>query len=196
MSDNLIHSSAFVHPQAIVEPGARIGAGTRVWAFSHILGNAVLGEDCNICDHTFIEGKVSLGNRVTVKSGVYLWDELIIEDDVFIGPAAVFTNDRFPRSKKYPANFPETTLRQGCSIGANSVILPGLEVGRWSMTGAGSVVTRNVKGFSLVVGNPSRVVGWVCKCGESLSLVDQDSIDCSCGSSYRLSNEILLELSK
>src|SRR5450759_2352805 len=108
-------SSPFIHPQALVESGASIAAGTRVWAFAHILPGAVIGGDCNICDHTFVEGKVRIGNRVTLKCGVYLWDGVVLEDDVFIGPCATFTNDLRPRSQQHPACYPATTLRQGCS---------------------------------------------------------------------------------
>src|SRR5579863_4483559 len=95
----MIDSTAFIHRHALIDPDVRIGGGTRVWAFAHVVKGAVVGEDCNICDHTFIEGKVRLGNRVTLKSGVYLWDGVVAEDGVFIGPAAVFVNDLRPRSR-------------------------------------------------------------------------------------------------
>ena len=103
----------FVHEKALVNEGGRIGAGSRVWDFAHILEDAVLGEDCNICDHTFVEGAVRLGNRVTVKSGVYLGDGVIFEDDVFVGQCAVFTNDLRPRSQKRAEHYPITILRRG-----------------------------------------------------------------------------------
>jgi acetyltransferase-like isoleucine patch superfamily enzyme/dTDP-4-dehydrorhamnose 3,5-epimerase-like enzyme len=150
--------SFFVHPQAICE-SPTIGVGTRVWAFSHILPGARLGKDCNICDHTFIENDVVLGDRVTVKSGVHLWDGLRVEDDVFIGPNATFANDRFPRSKRRPRTFLVTTLRAGASIGANATILPGITVGRHAMVGAGAVVIESVPPHSIVAGNPARIVG-------------------------------------
>lgn len=178
--------ATLIHPQALLDEGVSVGAGTRIWAFSHILSGASVGTDCNICDHTLIEGKVSIGDRVTLKSGVYLWDGLIVEDDVFIGPAAVFTNDQRPRSKKHPDEYPETHLARGCSIGANATILPGVRVGRWAMVGAGSVVTRDVEEFSLVYGNPARFVGWVCICGDSLTIDESGSVECSCGSRYVL----------
>lgn len=177
---------SFVHPQGIVEPGAVLGARTRVWAFAHVLGNAMIGDDCNICDHTFVEGGVIIGNRVTLKCGVYLWDGLTVEDDVFIGPSAVFTNDLRPRSKQYPQEFLKTLLKQGCSIGANATILPGLTVGRWAMIAAGSVVTRDVPDFALVVGNPARQRGWVCRCGLRLGEAATDSVPCNCGKSYQI----------
>jgi acetyltransferase-like isoleucine patch superfamily enzyme/dTDP-4-dehydrorhamnose 3,5-epimerase-like enzyme len=146
-----------VHPDARVE-GADIGPRTRVWAFTHILPGARIGSDANICDHVFIEGDVVVGDRVTVKSGVQLWDGLRVEDDVFIGPNATFTNDPFPRSKHYPASYPQTVLQRGASIGAGAVVLPGITVGESAMVGAGAVVTRDVPPFSVVVGNPARVV--------------------------------------
>jgi UDP-2-acetamido-3-amino-2,3-dideoxy-glucuronate N-acetyltransferase len=176
-------SHFYQHPLALVEDGATIGNGTRIWAFAHIVKGAVIGEDCNICDHTFIEGGVRLGHRVTIKSGVYLWDGLQLEDDVFIGPAAVFTNDYRPRSRKVLREIPQTLLKEGCTIGANSTTLPGLTIGQWAMVGAGAVVTRNVPDFALVRGNPARLVGWVCRCGEKLAAAGSMLI-CPCGRTY------------
>jgi acetyltransferase-like isoleucine patch superfamily enzyme len=150
-------SDFFVHSAALVE-SIKIGSGTRVWAFAHVLEGATLGRDCNICDHVFIENKVTLGDRVTVKSGVQLWDGVHAEDDVFIGPNATFCNDPFPRSKAYVETYPETRLRRGASIGANATILSGITIGRHAMVGAGAVVTTNVPAHAVVVGNPARVV--------------------------------------
>lgn len=181
-----VNESARIHPQALIDEGASVGRGTRVWAFSHILAGASVGSDCNICDHTLIEGRVTIGDRVTLKSGVYLWDGLVVEDDVFIGPAAVFSNDNRPRSKKYPEVYPETRLARGCSIGANATILPGIRIGCWALVGAGSVVTKDVGEFSLVYGNPARFIGWVCICGERLPTDDAGSIGCQCGRRYTL----------
>ncbi len=138
-----------------------MGAGTRIWAFAHILPEAVVGEDCNICDHTFIENDVVIGNRVTIKSGVQLWDGIRLEDDVFVGPNATFTNDPFPRSRIQVTEYPRTVVRQGASIGANAVLLPGIEVGRDAMVGAGAVVTRSVPPHAIVAGNPARIRGYV-----------------------------------
>jgi acetyltransferase-like isoleucine patch superfamily enzyme len=180
------NGSADIHPRALVDEGASIGRGTRVWAFSHILAGACVGADCNICDHTFIEGRVTVGDRVTLKSGVYLWDGLVVEDDVFIGPAVVFSNDKRPRSRKYPEAYSETHLAQGCTIGANATILPGIRIGCWAMVGAGSVITRDVAAFSLVYGNPARFNGWVCVCGNRLAVDDSGSAQCQCGRRYTL----------
>jgi len=172
------------HPQAVIDEGASIGQGTRVWAFAHILGGAVIGKDCNICDHTFIEGAVQVGDRVTIKCGISLWNGLIVENDVFIGPAAVFTNDNRPRSRRYPPEYLKTVLKEGCSIGANSTILPGLTIGRWALIGAGAVVTHDVPAYALVVGNPARLRGWVCRCGEKLAQASGSRLVCQCGQAY------------
>lgn len=150
----------FIHSHAICE-SSKIGVNTRIWAFVHILPGAVIGEDCNICDHVFIENDVILGDRVTVKCGVQLWDGIRIEDDVFVGPNATFTNDLFPRSKVYPASFANTIIRRGASIGANATILANLEIGEFAMVGAGAVVTKSVPAKAIVVGNPARIVGYV-----------------------------------
>jgi acetyltransferase-like isoleucine patch superfamily enzyme/dTDP-4-dehydrorhamnose 3,5-epimerase-like enzyme len=150
----------FVHPNAIVESN-QIGRNTRIWAFVHILPGAIVGEDCNLCDQVFIENDVVVGNRVTIKSGVQLWDGITLEDDVFIGPNATFTNDSFPRSKQYPESFARTVVRKGASIGANATILPGLTIGQCAMIGAGTVVTKDIPPFAIVVGNPARIIGYV-----------------------------------
>jgi acetyltransferase-like isoleucine patch superfamily enzyme len=158
---NELMTDFFVHEKALIESGARIGAHTRVWAFAHILGGAVVGENCNICDHVFIENRVIIGNRVTIKSGVQIWDGITIEDDVFIGPNATFTNDNFPRSKHYLDKYSETMIRQGASVGANATILAGVVIGTNAMVGAGAVVTKDVPPHAIVKGNPARITGYV-----------------------------------
>jgi UDP-2-acetamido-3-amino-2,3-dideoxy-glucuronate N-acetyltransferase len=151
----------FSHPTAIVEEGAHIGPETRIWAFVHILSGATIGAECNICDHVFIEGDVQIGNRVTVKSGVQLWDGVRLENDVFVGPNATFTNDRMPRSQQWSYELLTTQVRQGASIGANATILPGVTIGRNAMIGAGAVVTKDVPPNAIVAGNPARIQGYV-----------------------------------
>lgn len=151
--------STFIHPQALCE-STHVGDGTRVWAFAHVLPGAVIGADSNICDGVFVENDVTIGDRVTVKCGVQVWDGVTLEDDVFVGPNVTFTNDPFPRSRQYPAEFPRTRVRVGASIGGNATILPGLTIGRHAMIGAGSVVTRDVPDYAIVVGNPARIRGY------------------------------------
>jgi acetyltransferase-like isoleucine patch superfamily enzyme len=159
-------SGVFVHAQGICEASG-IGARTRIWAFAHVLPGAVLGEDCNVCDHVLIENDVVVGDRVTIKSGVQLWDGVRLEDDVFIGPNVTFTNDAFPRSKAYPEAFAKTVVRRGASIGGNATILPGVEIGAGAMVGAGAVVTRSVPPNAIVVGNPARISGYANADGRS-----------------------------
>lgn len=155
-----ISKSARVHSLADVA-ACDIGPETRVWQFVVIIAGARIGARCNICSHVLIEGDVVIGDRVTVKSGVQVWDGLRIEDDVFIGPNVTFTNDRFPRIGVRPPAFAITTIRKGASIGAGAVILPGLTIGSGAMVGAGAVVTKDVEPGSLVVGNPARHVRWM-----------------------------------
>jgi serine acetyltransferase/dTDP-4-dehydrorhamnose 3,5-epimerase-like enzyme len=149
----------FKHATAIVECPS-VGAGTRIWAFVHILPGAVIGAGCNICDQTFIENDVRIGDRVTIKCGVQVWDGITLEDDVFVGPNATFSNDHFPRSGQHPARYSRTLVRRGASIGANATILPGLTIGEKAMIGAGAVVTSDVPPMAIVAGNPARIIGY------------------------------------
>lgn len=153
-------SDYFVHPQGLCE-SRNIGSRTRVWAFAHVLPGAVIGADCNICDHVFIENDVKVGDRVTVKCGVQLWDGVELEDDVFIGPNVTFTNDLFPRSRNPPAAWARTLIQKGASIGANATILANTTIGQNAMVGAGAVVTQPVPPNAIVVGNPAKIVGYV-----------------------------------
>ncbi len=139
----------FNHKLSVVESD-EIGKGTRIWAFAHILPGAKIGSNCNICDHTFIENDVIIGNNVTIKCGVYLWDAMRIEDNVFIGPNATFSNDKFPKSKQKPPVFLPIVLKRGCSIGANATILPNVTIGENAMIGAGAIVTKDVPPQSVV----------------------------------------------
>ena len=152
-------SEYFVHPQGICET-TQVGPRTRIWAFAHVLPQASIGADCNICDHVFIENQVVVGDRVTIKSGVQLWDGVKLGNDVFIGPNATFTNDKFPRSRQWLSKHPETRVGDGASIGANATILP-VTIGRNAMVGAGAVVTVDVPPNAIVYGNPARIRGYV-----------------------------------
>lgn len=172
----------FVHPQAIVETND-IGSGSRVWAFSHIMKSVHLGANCNVGEHCYLESGVVIGDDVVIKNGVALWEGVIVEDRVFIGPNCVFTNDLFPRSKIINRRL-QTSVREGASVGANATILCGIEIGRYALIGAGSVVTRRVPDFALVAGNPARLRGYVCRCGEKLTFKSSVRTDCVCGLTY------------
>ena len=149
----------FIHAEASCRSD-KIGDDTRVWGFAIVAEGAVIGRDCNICSHTYIEGEAVIGDRVTIKSGVQVWDGVTLEDDVFVGPNATFTNDLFPRSRKRPDEFPKTLVCRGASIGANATILPGISIGANAMIGAGAVVTRSVPPNAIVVGNPGQIRGY------------------------------------
>ena len=143
---------------AAVDPAAEVGDGTRVWQYSVVLAGAVIGRDCNLNAHTLVEGGAKIGDRVTLKCGVFVWDGVTLEDDVFVGPNAVFTNDKLPRSQVRPSAWLETRVRRGASIGGGAVILPGIEVGEGAMIGAGAVVTQDVPPGETWAGNPARRV--------------------------------------
>jgi UDP-2-acetamido-3-amino-2,3-dideoxy-glucuronate N-acetyltransferase len=145
-----------IHPSADVQSAA-IGDGTQIWQYTVVLPGARIGRDCNLNAHCFVENDVVVGDRVTLKCGVYLWDGMRVEDDVFIGPNATFVNDRFPHSRQKPAKFLNVVIRKGASIGAGATILGGVIIGEYAMVGAGSVVTRDVPAHALVYGNPAHI---------------------------------------
>lgn len=149
---------AIIHVLSDVQ-AVNVGAGTKIWQFVVILAGAKIGQECNINAHCFIENDVVIGDRVTVKCGVQLWDGLRVADDVFIGPNVTFVNDKYPRSKEYPEAYQATAIHRGASIGANATILGGVTIGERAMVGAGSVVTRCVPADELWVGNPARSRG-------------------------------------
>ena len=179
MSD---HDDVFVHPRGICESDT-VGAGTRVWAFAHVLPGAVVGKDCNLGDHTFVEGGARLGDGVTVKNGVAVWDAVTLEDHVFVGPNVSFTNDMTPRAmvKKPSDEFVPTLVRRGATLGANATIVCGVVIDEFAFVAAGAVVIRDVARHALVAGNPARPIGWMCECGERLDR----SLRCECGRTYR-----------
>jgi acetyltransferase-like isoleucine patch superfamily enzyme len=146
-----LHSLSDVHT-------SQIGDETKIWQFCVVLEGAKIGKNCNICSHCFIENNVTIGNNVTIKNGVFLFDGIVLEDNIFIGPGATFLNDKKPRSKSYPAQFPKTTIQQGASIGAGAIIFPGLTIGKDAMVGAGAIVTKDVPDGSVVYGNPAKIM--------------------------------------
>ncbi len=180
----------FKHEKAIVDPNATIGEDTRVWANANILAGAVVGAHCNICDGCFIEKGGIVGNHVTLKNGVAIFDGVTLEDDVFVGAGATFINDRYPRSHRQDAWVLEKTLvKKGATIGANATIMCGLTIGQYAVVGAGAVVTKDVAPFTIVVGSPARMAGYACTCGRKLSQYFQ----CKCGLSYQLLNSALVK---
>jgi len=171
-----------IHKWADVQ-SSQIGEESSVWQFSVILKGAVIGKNCNVNAHCFIENDVIIGDNVTVKCGVYLWDGMRIGSNVHLGPNATFTNHRYHRSKEYPPEYPVTTIEDFASIGAHAVILPGITIGTYSLIGAGAVVTKDVPPHTLWYGNPAVQRGYVCKCGTPLD----DTMTCpACGWKYKL----------
>jgi UDP-2-acetamido-3-amino-2,3-dideoxy-glucuronate N-acetyltransferase len=174
----------FVHENGLCESDA-VGDGTRIWAFAHVLRGARIGRDCNICDGAYVEGRAVLGDRVTVKNAVLIFDGVEVGDDCFLGPGVVFTNDLNPRSKlrEGHAHLLETKVGAGATIGANSTVICGIEIGAHAFVGAGSVVRADLPAHAFAVGSPARQIGWACLCGKRLD----DELACpDCGRRFRL----------
>ena len=174
-------SIPFVHPTAIVEDGAILGDGSFVWHHSHVRRGATIGPSCHLGKNVYVEAGAVMGSGVKIQNNVSLYAGVLIEDNVFIGPSVVFTNDRFPRAWRREFAQQDTVVRQGASIGANATIICNIEIGEHAMIAAGSVVTRSVRAHELVVGNPARHRGWVCRCGEPCSNSLERPDDLRCG---------------
>ena len=180
-------SDSRFHPLALVE-SEFIGCDTRIWAYTHVMKGARVGARCNLGEGVFVEGEVVIGDDVTIKNGVALYNQVTVDDDAFLGPHCVFTNDLRPRSgrfKRPPAAFAPTRVGRGATIGANATIVCGHQIGDYAMVAAGAVVTKNVADYVLVAGVPARPIGFVCACGERLS----DMLTCVCGFSYEQAGE-------
>lgn len=186
----------FAHPSTVIDEGCQIGAGTKIWHFSHIMSNCILGENCNIGQNVVVSPEVILGKNVKVQNNVSIYSGVVCEDDVFLGPSMVFTNIKNPRSAIVRKDqYEKTFIRKGASIGANATIICGIEMGEYAMIGAGAVVTKNVKPYALVVGNPSKQIGWVSEYGHRLVFDENGIGECTeSGDKYQLKNETVLKL--
>lgn len=169
----------FAHKTAIIDKNARIGEGTKIWHFSHIMSDAIIGEGCNLGQNVVVSPQVTLGRNVKVQNNVSIYTGVICEDDVFLGPSMVFTNVINPRSAvNRKSEYLKTLVKQGASIGANATIVCGNDIGAYAFIGAGAVVTKEIKDYALVVGNPSKQIGWVSEYGHRLAFNDNGVAIC------------------
>lgn len=181
------------HDSAVVDDGASIGEGTKVWHFSHVCSGARIGGACSIGQNAYVAPTAVIGERVRIQNNVSIYDGVVLDDDVFVGPSAVFTNVINPRSEvSRKHEYMATRVGAGATIGANATIVCGTTLGRYAFVGAGAVVTHDVKAFALVVGVPARQIGWMCRCGERLS-VEGAATCTACGRGYRLDADDLVE---
>ena len=185
----------YQHESAVVDKGAIIGDGTKIWHFCHVASGARIGRDCVLGQNVYVAPTAVIGDRVRIQNNVSIYDGVVIDDDAFIGPSAVFTNVINPRSEvSRKGEYLPTRVGSGATIGANATIVCGSTLGRYSFIGAGAVVTKDVRPFALVIGVPAQPVGWVCRCGERLEGVGMGSEGCrSCGRAYRLEADGLVE---
>lgn len=188
-----------IHESAIIDDGAQIGTGSKIWHFTHVMATAIIGNNVSIGQNCFIGENVVIGNNVKIQNNVSLYEGLIVEEDVFIGPSAVFTNVKKPRSE-FPTNksYDKTTIKQGATIGANSTIVCGVTLGEYCFLGAGTVVNKNIPNNALVVGNPSKIIGWVGESGERLKIVDNFANDEKLNTKYEIiyENNIITSIKK
>lgn len=187
----------FAHPSAYIDEGCEIGAGTKIWHFSHIMSNCKLGENCNIGQNVVISPQVVLGKNVKIQNNVSIYTGVICEDDVFLGPSMVFTNVINPRSAvNRKSEYAQTVVKKGASIGANATIVCGHDIGEYAFIGAGAVVTKTVKPYALMVGNPAKQLGWMSEYGHRLSFDDKGLATCpESGQVYRIENNFVTRLS-
>ena len=188
----------FKHESAYVDEGCVIGAGTKIWHFSHIMSNCIIGEECNIGQNVVVSPDVRLGRNVKIQNNVSVYTGVICEDDVFLGPSMVFTNVINPRSTVVRKNeYKPTILRRGASVGANSTIVCGNEIGEYAMIGAGAVITKPVPAYALVVGNPARQIGWVSEYGHKLNFDENGLATCpETGQVYKLNDNKVIKVKK
>ena len=187
----------FIHPTAVIDEGAQIGAGTRIWHFTHVMPGAVIGENCILGQNVFIDNNTVIGNGVKIQNNVSVYNGLILEEGVFVGPSVVFTNVTNPRSFiERKTEFRKTILKKGASIGANATIICGHQIGEYALVGAGAVVTRDIPGYAIVMGNPARQKGWVSEQGYTLEFDPTGKAICPGDESvYQLTNQALRKIS-
>jgi len=185
--------SYFSHPTAVIDEGASIGAGTKIWHFSHVMPKAVIGKNCNIGQNVYIDNNVTIGNGVKIQNNVSVYNGVVVEDEAFLGPSMVFTNVNNPRSFIERKNeFRVTLVRKGASIGANATVVCGHTIGEFAFVGAGSVVTRDVPAYALVVGNPARQTAWMSAYGHKLEFDNDGMATCpESGQRYRLAQQVV-----
>lgn len=187
--------SNFIHESSYIEDNVLIGKNTKIWYFCHVSSNVVIGNDCNIGQNIFVDSSVKIGNKVKIQNNVSIYSGVEIQDNVFLGPSCVFTNVINPRSfieRKH--EILSTIVSEGATIGANATIICGLTIGKYSMVGAGTVVTKNVPDYALVVGVPSKIIGYVCKCGNRL-VKNNEQFNCNeCNRKYKLNKTNLEEV--
>ena len=183
----------FVHESSYVDEPCLIGKGTKIWHFSHIMKDSIIGENCNIGQNVVISPGVTLGNNVKIQNNVSVYTGVICEDDTFLGPSCVFTNVINPRSFiERKEEYKQTVVKKGASIGANATIVCGYNIGAYAFIGAGSVVTKDIPDYALIVGNPGRVVGYVCQCGNRLEELETKYKCNTCNKEYEIKNENLM----
>ncbi len=184
----------FIHESSYADEGAVIGAGTKIWHFSHIMNDSVVGENCNIGQNVVISPGVTIGNGVKIQNNVSVYTGVIVEEGAFIGPSCVFTNVTNPRSFiERKEEYCQTVVKKGASIGANATVVCGHDIGQYALVGAGAVVTKDIPDYALVVGNPARVKGYVCKCGTQLTFENQTAICKDCQTHYYSENNMVKE---
>jgi len=181
-----------IHPTAEVQ-SKNIGLGSKIWQYVVVLPGAKIGINCNINSHCFIENEVTIGNNSTIKSGVYLWDGLCIENNVFVGPNCTFTNDLRPKNKAYKKHI-ITKIKTGASLGANTSVLAGVTVGKYAMSGIGSVITKDVPDFALVYGNPAKIMNWLDENGNKLIENSDGTLNDKKGNKFKVVNEQLIPI--
>jgi UDP-2-acetamido-3-amino-2,3-dideoxy-glucuronate N-acetyltransferase len=180
--------SVFMHPSAYVDEGASIGEGTKVWHFCHISSDAIIGSSCSLGQNVFVARGVTIGDHVKIQNNVSIYEGVVLEDYVFCGPSMVFTNVRTPRSafpRNTAADYLETRVKHGASIGANATVVCGVTIHEWAFIAAGAVVTKDVAAYALVAGVPGRVIGWVCQCGTTLRFHGDVATCVECGRNYQ-----------